>query len=101
MNMFWRKNSNCIYVFLSLVLLSSGNAYSQKKDSTSIDLPQKHKTFWQFLLRPITRNGADSSHVIISKNEMTFLPYQGKGIRHILVKEFGFEKTFTDTTKEI
>ena len=99
--MFWRKNSNCFYVFLSLVLLSSGNAYSQKKDSTSIDLPQKHKTFWQFLLRPITRNGADSSHVLISKNEMTFLPYQGKGIRHILVKEFGFEKTFTDTTKEI
>ncbi|AEV97613.1 hypothetical protein A4D02_35650 [Niastella koreensis] len=39
--------------------------------------------------------------VLISKNELPFLPHQGKGIRHILIKEFGFDKTLTDTAKEI
>ncbi|THU40458.1 hypothetical protein FAM09_11395 [Niastella caeni] len=39
--------------------------------------------------------------MLISKNESSFLPHQGKGIRHIQIKEFGFDKTLTDTAKEI
>jgi hypothetical protein len=39
--------------------------------------------------------------VLITKNETAFLPFEGKVIRHILVKEFGFEKTITDTAKQI
>jgi hypothetical protein len=39
--------------------------------------------------------------MLISKNELPFLPHQGKGIRHILIKEFGFDKTLADTAKEI
>ncbi len=102
--MIWRKNSICFCIILFLALLSSGNVYSQESDSTENGLSKKHKAFLQFLLNSITRSGIDSSMqpgVLISKNEITFLPYEGKVIRHILVKEFGFEKTFTDTTKEI
>ncbi|HET9746064.1 MAG TPA: hypothetical protein VFP97_10140 [Chitinophagaceae bacterium] len=39
--------------------------------------------------------------MLINRNEASFLPYEGKGIRNIVIKEFGFEKTFVDTTKEI
>lgn len=39
--------------------------------------------------------------VLIDKNEASFLPFQGKGIRSIVIKEFGFDKTVVDTTKKI
>ncbi|HET9823696.1 MAG TPA: hypothetical protein VFP87_00105, partial [Chitinophagaceae bacterium] len=87
-----------------LVLLPCSYVYSQKSDSTGNGLPQRHKTFLQLLLKPITRSRVDSSlqrGVLVIKNEEPFIPYEGKIIRHILVKEFGFEKTFTDTTKEL
>ncbi|MBS1948599.1 MAG: hypothetical protein JST47_12610 [Bacteroidetes bacterium] len=35
------------------------------------------------------------------KSEQEFLPYQGKGIRYIFVRRFGFEKIFSDTSKKI
>ncbi|OQP59701.1 hypothetical protein A3860_36060 [Niastella vici] len=38
---------------------------------------------------------------LFSKNEWPFLPHQGKGIRRILIKEFGFDKALADTTNEI
>ena len=102
--MFRGKNIGCICIVFFLVLLPFDSIYSQKSDSTGNGSSKKHKTFLQFLLKPITRSRVDSSiqaDVLISKNEVSFLPYEGKGIRHILVKEFGFEKTFIDTTKEI
>ena len=77
--------------------------YSQN-DSTGKALPKKHTSFSKFLLHVISRSKADTSlqpGVIISKNEWPFLPHQGKGIRHIRIKEFGFDKTLTDTAKEI
>jgi len=41
------------------------------------------------------------THVLNSNNEALFVPYHGSGIRDILIKQFGFEKTFADTSKEI
>lgn len=67
-------------------------------------IPKKNKSFSRFLLNIITRKNVDTSiqkGMLISKNESPFLPHQGKGIRHILIKEFGFDKTLTDTAKEI
>lgn len=78
--------------------------YAQINDTTGRSVPKKNKTFSRFLLNVITRKSADTVRqpgVLISKNEWPFLPHQGKGIRHILVKEFGFDKTLTDTAKEI
>ncbi len=36
---------------------------------------------------------------LVAKAEVQFVPYKGKIIRHIEVRKFGFEKTFTDTAK--
>jgi len=94
------KPISCYCIVCFIVLLSYSDVHSQKSDSTENGLSQKRTTFLQFLLKPITRSGTDSS-VLINKNEVSFLPYEGKVIRHILVKEFGFEKIFTDTTKQI
>ncbi|HEU4858947.1 MAG TPA: hypothetical protein VFT15_03890, partial [Chitinophagaceae bacterium] len=102
--MFSVKHSAGLFVIFLLALLSFDNAYSQIHDSTGNNLPKKDKTFWEVLLKPMSRSSKDSTRqpgVIISKNEALFLPYEGKGIRHILVKEFGFGKTFSDTTIEI
>src|SRR4029078_6935873 len=77
--------------------------YSQKTNSTKKALPKKHTSFFRLFLKPIMHNGADPSMqqgVLISRNESSFLPYEGKGIRHILVKEFGLEKNFADTSTD-
>ncbi len=97
------KNIVCYYFLLVLTFLPR-TVFSQEIDSTKNSLPKKNRSFLQFLLRPITRSGIDSSvqpGVLINKNEASFLPYEGKGIRNIVVREFGFEKTFVDTTREI
>jgi len=97
------KNIALFYTVFFLAL-SPCCIYSQEIDSAKNALPKKHTSFLQFLIKPITRSGTDSSiqqGVVISRNESAFLPFEGKGIRHILVKEFGFEKTFVDTSKEI
>lgn len=102
--MFAGKHSACFFIIFFLALLPFDNAYPQKNDSTGNNSPKNDKTFLQALLKPITRSSKDSTvqpGVIISKNETLFLPYQGKGIRYILVKKFGFDKTFSDTTIEI
>ena len=101
MTMFIEKNNPFFNIVFFFALLPASGVYSQKKDSIANGL---NTTLLPFLFKSITRSGVDSSlqpSVLISKNEVSFLPYQGKGIRKILVREFGFEKTFTDTTKEI
>lgn len=98
------KNIARICIVFSFVLLQHNHGYSQKTDSAGNVLPQKHSSFLQFLSKVITRRGTDSSiHSggFAVRNEVQFLPYEGKVIRHILVRQFGFEKTFADTTKEI
>jgi hypothetical protein len=75
-------------------------AYAQINDSTVHRLPKKNISFSRFLLNVITRRNADTSmqgDMLISKNESPFLPHQGKGIRHIIIKEFGFNKTLADS----
>jgi hypothetical protein len=41
------------------------------------------------------------ANVINIRSDEPFIPYQGKIIRNILINQLGFEKTFTDTTKEL
>lgn len=102
--MYRRKNiiRFCISFFLSLLLYS--DVYSQKSDSAGNGLSKKHSGFFRFFRNSITRSGKDpffKPGVLVLKNDVPFLAYEGKGIRHILVKEFGFEGTLTDTAKEI
>lgn len=102
--MFTAKNIVCLCIAFCLALLPYCCAYAQITDSTVHRLPKKNISFSRFLLNTITRKKVDTSiqrGILISKNELPFLPHQGKGIRHILIKEFGFEKILTDTAKEI
>ncbi|MGI8951304.1 MAG: hypothetical protein ACR2FN_06930 [Chitinophagaceae bacterium] len=50
-------------------------------------------------MNAVTRTPDTTSQTpfINTKSEDVFLPYEGKGIRHIFINQYGFEKTFTDT----
>ena len=39
--------------------------------------------------------------LLTTKSEQAFLPYQGKIIRNIIINQYHFEKTFSDTAKSI
>jgi len=51
-------------------------------------------------MNAVSRSPGDSTAKAIKSVDL-FLPYQGKGIRHIIIRKFGFEKVFTDTSKQI
>ncbi len=85
------------------MLVNSGlNVFAQEKDSTIV-----HKTprnnIYNYALKFIKRKKSDttSQAPLTTKSEQAFLPYEGKIIRHVLINEYGFEKTFTDTSKHI
>lgn len=59
----------------------------------------KKGNIFKFAMNAVTRSRADTG-IISTKAEAPFLPYAGKIIRHITVKEFGFDQSFTDTTKK-
>ncbi len=80
-------------------LYSSG----QKTDTThNANRPRKNNIF-QFAISAFTKSPSDSATnaaVINTKSETPFIPYQGKGIRHIFVKQYGFDRSFTDSSKD-
>ncbi|MEX6686985.1 hypothetical protein QTN47_05745 [Danxiaibacter flavus] len=71
---------------------------AQEKDTTK---PEKKKNnIFDFAVNAITRSTPDSTTELINaKSEKPYLPYEGKIIRHIRVRTFGFETTFQDTTQ--
>lgn len=87
-------------------ILLSFNASSQVRDTTKA-APKRQRflhNIFQQAKNAVTvskKGSADTSTVINTKSEIPFRQYHGKIIRHIYTREFGFEKTFTDTTKRI
>jgi hypothetical protein len=77
-------------------------AAQNNKDTASVQTKKKNNIF-KFAMNAMMHSTADSIHPdVINKNgEDVFKPYNGKGIRKISVRQFGFEKTFTDTSKHI
>lgn len=84
----------------------SVNASSQVHDTTKT-APKRVRFFhniFQQVKNAVTVSKKDSTNkstVINTKSEIPFQEYNGKIIRHIYTREFGFEKTFTDTSKRI
>lgn len=72
----------------------------QKAADTSAEGNKAGSNIFAFALNAIKRNPGDSV-VIKTKGEDPFLPYQGKIIRRIIFREFGFEQNFTDTAGKI
>jgi hypothetical protein len=52
------------------------------------------------LMKSITRRPSKNAAATI-KSEDFFMPYEGKIIRQIIIKQIGFDKTVTDTTRRI
>ena len=109
--------------------MASLNALSQVTDTTARPQPTPadsvrrgsrlmHNNIFQFFRNAISRGGRSDStiepiiggrHVdsaalvtaLNTKAETPFKPYEGKIIRHIIIKGYGFEQTFTDTSKRL
>lgn len=94
----------CFCMIFYLLINPFCFVFSQVKDSSEKKQPHKQKYFLNIFHKAVKSIKVDSSslkEVINSKIELQYLPYEGKIIRHILVKEYGFEKTFIDTSKVI
>ncbi|HMH21284.1 MAG TPA: hypothetical protein VK563_05890 [Puia sp.] len=65
----------------------------------------KNNNIFQFFRNAISKGGpvdsATQATALNTKSESPFKPYEGKVIRHIYIKNYGFEQTFTDTTKRL
>ena len=77
------------------------DASAQLKDTLH---ETKRNNIFHYALGFIKRNSADTNTqqgLLTTKSEEAFLPYEGRIIRHIFINQYGFEKTFTDTTQII
>ncbi len=80
--------------------------YGQAKDST---IQRHHRgirnnNIFQFFRNSITKGRPDSIAIqaaLNTKSESPFKPYEGKVIRHIFIRGYGFEQTFTDTSRRL
>lgn len=77
------------------------DASAQLKDTIH---ETKRNNIFHYALGFIKRNSSDTNTqqgLLTTKSEEAFRPYEGKIIRHIFINQYGFEKTFTDTTQRI
>ena len=75
-----------------------------QRDSTRKVRKLKDNNIFQFFRNAVTHGHTEPEFVagaINTKSESPFEPYEGKIIRHIIIKGYGFEQTFTDTSKRL
>jgi hypothetical protein len=87
----------CAIISLCFLFINSDSFGQAKTDSTG-RTPKKNNNIFRLVINAVSRSHNDYEAKAI-KSVDQFLPFQGKGIRHITVRKFGFEKLFTDTTK--
>lgn len=91
---------------LLFVIFFSGtlpSTYAQEKqEDTTRNLLNavRDSKMSQELLKTVSRKPADDK-IINMKSEEAFLPYEGKIIRQIVINHIGFDKSITDTTRNI
>jgi hypothetical protein len=76
----------------------------QVKDSTGRFDRWRNNNIFQFFFNAISKGRPDSAAVattLNTKSETPFKPYEGKIIRHIYLRGYGFEQTFVDTSKRL
>jgi len=84
-------------------LLPGAIVFAQKKD-TIPTYRKKLNNIFHAAINAVSKARADSiidNNILNANSEAVFLPYQGKGIRHIAIRQLGFEKTFVDTSSRI
>jgi hypothetical protein len=77
----------------------------QVKDSTAHRARGlRNNNIFQFFRNSITKGRPDSvtnTAALNTKSESPFQPFEGKVIRHIFIRGYGFEQTFTDTSRKL
>jgi len=94
-----------LVALVSCCWLSLG-VLGQIKDSTSHRARGlKNNNIFQFFRNSITKGGSPDSMTntaaLNTKSESPFQPFEGKVIRHIYIRGYGFEQTFTDTSRRL
>lgn len=90
-------------LFLCLLLLT-GLSYGQQPNNQKDTLIRKNFNIFQFAINALSHIPEDSAKqaaILNIQSEAAYLPYSGKIIRHIIIQQFGFEKTFLDTAKSL
>ena len=105
------------WILIGILCFISSKSYSQKKDKSKskdksdtveiikIDTTKKiidavrDTRLTQEILRSVTRRNQDN--VLNVRSEEAFLPYNGKFIRQILINHIDFERSITDTVRNI
>ncbi|HXB44683.1 MAG TPA: hypothetical protein VNV85_11520 [Puia sp.] len=88
----------CTATLFCLLFIHS-RSYGQVTDSSKKSGIQNNNIF-RLVMNSMTRSHGDSAAKAI-KSADQFKPYQGKGIRHIYITKFGFDKLFTDTSNRL
>ncbi|HTN45436.1 MAG TPA: hypothetical protein VL098_03755 [Flavipsychrobacter sp.] len=96
------------WIFLVPVLLSfCANAQKDSSFLDNISIPERYKFFhgiFEDAKNSIRKDQFDTTNnrvVLLTQSEESFKRYEGKIIRHIMVKRYDFERTFSDTSKRI
>src|SRR5258707_7423839 len=80
-------------------------SYGQEKDSSiHRNRGLRNNNIFKFFSNSITKGRPDSIAIVAAlntKSESPFKPYEGKVIRHIFIRGYGFEQTFTDTSRRL
>jgi len=96
-----QKHIHAFIVLFSFVLQLGVAQEKEKKDTTRniVDAVKDSKVSKE-LLKSVTRK-PQADEILNIKSEEAFMPYEGKGIRRIIVNHIGFDKSITDTTRNI
>ena len=101
--------SNQLYAQKDTVVVQKDTVVLPKKDTVLVKkdslIIKKKRNIFQTAIRVISKKHPDTASIFIApalvvKAEIPYQPYQGKIIRHIETKQFGFGKSFTDTSKQ-
>ncbi|GHN03095.1 hypothetical protein WSM22_45840 [Cytophagales bacterium WSM2-2] len=84
-----------------MILLCYNIACAQKKDSSYLEKWVNSRKNVKKLLGMITREPEADLSPFLVKSEDAYLKYEGKIIRHIILKRIGFEKMVVDTSRNL
>ncbi|MBA4056662.1 MAG: hypothetical protein C0490_18250, partial [Marivirga sp.] len=94
------KHPALFVIFFSFLLQVTYAQEKEEEDTPKNSVDTVKDKVSQELLKTVTRKPPDEE-IINIKSEEAFLPYEGKLIRQIIVNHIGFDKSITDTTRNI
>jgi hypothetical protein len=86
-----------------LILLLLGFVYVDGQQKDTAATPPKTNIF-HYAMRFLKKNTSDTINqegLLTTRSELAFKPYEGKIIRHIIINQYKFERTFADTANRI